>query len=120
MKTILIIIFLLSTGIELFPQIDLNKIKTPSSPAASVLGIQPKTILQPKTFETLEANLFSNYFDSDGNVIIPNDLSLEFTPFWAASPKLTRENYLFPDAWETFVRTASFLIAFVLVESPIR
>jgi hypothetical protein len=111
MKIKLLLILIVNTSVQLFCQIDLNEIKTPSSPAASVLGIMPNTILQPKTFETLEAGIFSNYLDNSGNFIIPNDFSIEFTPFWAAEPKMSIEEYLFPGAWESAVRTASFAIA---------
>jgi hypothetical protein len=58
----------------------LDALTTPSSPASTILGMQPSAILQPKSYRALEAAVFSNFNDTDGNGIIPNNFGLEFMP----------------------------------------
>lgn len=81
---------------ELFCSGKLNTLTTPSSPAASVLGMQPSVILKPKSYRALEAALYSNFSDDNGNSIIPNDFGLEFMPYWAINHGLSIEDYLYP------------------------
>lgn len=49
----------------------LDALTTPTSPASTILGMQPSAILQPKSYRTLEAAVFSNFSDTNGNGIIP-------------------------------------------------
>ena len=64
-----IILFLLVTinCYLLVAQEQLNKLKAPSSPAASILGLQPTEILEPKSYEALETAIYSN-FTNDNNM----------------------------------------------------
>lgn len=95
-----------------FSQEKLNTLSTPTSPAASILGMQPSTILKPKSYRALEAAMYSNFTNSDGNSIIPNDFGLEFTPYWATNHGISIENYLFPKfGFEQIVRNSSFSVA---------
>ena len=111
MKISVVFIFFILVTFSTFGQKDLDKLKAPSSPAASVLGIQPSTILIPKSYKALETSLFSNYFEANGDVLIPNDFGIEFTPYWATEPKMTIEEYLFPNPMESLVRNMSFSLA---------
>jgi len=81
----------------LFGQDQLNKLKTPSSPAASMLDVQPTVILQPKSFKALETAVFTSMNDSNSS-IIPNNFSLEFTPYWASNHGLSLEDYINPSS----------------------
>ncbi|MEO8517519.1 MAG: hypothetical protein ABI426_12265 [Flavobacterium sp.] len=83
-------------SVNCFAQEKLNTLTTPSSPAASILGMQPSVILKPKSYRALEAALYSNFSDDNGNSIIPNDFGLEFMPYWANNHSLTLEDYLYP------------------------
>jgi hypothetical protein len=93
---ILLITFLYFGSIN--AQTKLDALKTPTSPASAILGMQPSTILQPKSYRALEASVFSNFSDTDGNGIIPNNFSLEFMPYWANDHGISLEEYLYPKA----------------------
>jgi hypothetical protein len=86
-------------------------LKAPTSPAASILDMQPGTVLAPKSYSALEAALFSN-FSNDEGATVPDDFGLEFSPYWATKEGLTLEDYLNPDnPWEEVVRNSSFSLA---------
>lgn len=90
----------------------LNALTAPNSPAAAVLGMQPSAILKPKSFRALEAALYSNFSDSNGNGIIPNDFGLEFMPYWATPHGISIEEYLYPKTnFSQIVRNSSFSVA---------
>jgi len=90
----------------------LNKLKAPSSPASSILGLQPTTVLSPKSYRSLETALFSNFVNGSGNTVIPNDFSLEFTPYWTKNHGLSIQEYLYPkSSLDQFIRNSSFSIA---------
>lgn len=89
----------------------LNKLQTPTSPASSILGIQPLTVLAPKSFQALETAIYSNFY-SNGSPNIPNDFALEFTPYWTKDHALSLDEYLFPTIpFARFIRQSSFSIA---------
>ena len=90
---------------------DFNKYKSPSSPAAYVLGVQPSAILSPKSFDAFEAAVFSNFMNSEGGAVIPNDFALEFSPYWAKDRGLTIEEYLSADILTQFKRNFSLSLA---------
>lgn len=75
----------------------LTDIKAPSSPAASLLGVQPQSVLAPKSYQALETGVYSNFLNNEGQAVIPNDFGLEFTPYWANDHSLTLEEYLYPE-----------------------
>lgn len=101
-------LFIIKTG----AQGKLNKLEAPTSPASRIIGIQPSTVLSPKSYQALETTLFSNFFSSTGDAIIPNDFALEFTPYWTKSHSLSLDEYLYPkSAFNQFVRNSSFSIA---------
>ncbi|HSR99911.1 MAG TPA: hypothetical protein VLM79_22810 [Kofleriaceae bacterium] len=71
---------------------DFDKVRTPDSPAFTLLEVSPTQIERPTTPKQLTA-VFSK-FVSDGNAVIPKNLAAEFSPFGllAAVPKV--RNYL--------------------------
>ncbi|AEV31031.1 hypothetical protein Oweho_0004 [Owenweeksia hongkongensis DSM 17368] len=111
MKRNIIVLSFLVFPFLLFSQEKLSKLKAPTSPAASVLGLQPSVVLAPKSYEALETALFTNFVE-EGSVIIPNDLSVEFTPYWAKDHSLSLDEYLFPESFgDQLWRGSSFSIA---------
>ena len=106
----IIFLSLLLQGI--FAQEKLSQIIAPTSPASSVLGLQPKTVLSPKSYQALETSLYSNFFNEDGNTLLPNDFGLEFTPYWVKDHSLSIEEYLYPEnIWDQVHRNSSFSLA---------
>jgi hypothetical protein len=109
-KSITLFISLLSLAV--FSQEKLNTLSLPNTPATAILGMQPSVILKPKSYRALEAALYSNFTNSSGNGIIPNDFGLEFTPYWATTHGLSLEEYLYPKLdFQQIVRNSSFSIA---------
>lgn len=111
MKNIILILMAFLCVGTMNAQKKLDALKTPSSPASSLLGMQPSSILQPKSYRALEAALFSNFRD-DGNSVIPNDFGLEFMPYWATDHGMTIEEYLYPKTdFSQILRNSSFSLA---------
>jgi hypothetical protein len=67
---------------------DFDKIRTPDSPAFTLLEVSPTQIERPTTPKQLTA-VFSK-FVSDGNAVIPKNLAAEFSPYGllAAAPSV--------------------------------
>ncbi len=102
-------LFAASTG---FAQENLSPLQAPTSPAAAVLGLQPSAVLNPKTYDALEAALYSNVLDNQGGPALPNDFALEFSPYWAQNHQLSLEDYLFPKKFsDQLKRNSSFSVA---------
>ncbi len=97
--------------VSTYAQERLNPLKTPTSPASSILGLQPTVVLAPKSYEALEAAVYSNAV-GDGGFGIPNDFALEFTPYWMKDHSLSIHEYLYPKTIkEQLWRNASFSVA---------
>lgn len=88
----------------------LQRLTAPTSPASAITGMQPTTVLTPKTFNALETALYNNFTDA-GSIVIPKDLAIEFTPYWSKNPHISLSEYLYPTAWQSFLRNASFSVA---------
>jgi hypothetical protein len=88
----------------------LSVIKAPQSPAASILSLQPATISRPKSWQTLETALFSN-FANNGNLAVPNDFALEFSPYWAGKRKVDINEFLVPSPLVSVQQNLSFSLA---------
>jgi hypothetical protein len=89
----------------------LDPLKAPSSPAAAVLGMQPATVLTPKSMRALETALYTNFANADG-VTVPNDFGLEFTPYWFNDHGLSLTAYLEPKSvWAQIKRNLSLSVA---------
>jgi hypothetical protein len=111
MKEKFIIFFMLLLPLLVLGQEKINNLKAPTSPASSILGVQPTSVLSPKSYQALEAAIYSNFI-TENSLVIPNDFSLEFTPYWATNRGLSLSDYLFPKrAIDQLVRNFSFSIA---------
>lgn len=111
-RLLFVCVLITLTAQTLLAQEKLNILKAPASPASSVLGVQPSAVLTPKSFQALEAAVYSNFTNSDGNALIPNDFALEFTPYWFKDRGLLLQDYLYPKSgWEKLKMASSFSIA---------
>mgnify|MGYP006280759915 FL=1 len=111
MKGCFLIITPLLLCLQVAAQEKLTRIQAPSSPASYILGIEPSTVLEPKTYRALETALYSNFTDNN-SFVIPNDFGLEFTPYWATDHGLTLSEYLYPgNIPEQVKRTSSLSVA---------
>ncbi len=110
------LVFLLISGFASFTfaqddsQEKLQRLTAPTSPASAITGMQPTTVLTPKTFNALETALYNNFTDA-GSIVIPKDLAIEFTPYWSKNPHISLGEYLYPTAWQSFLRNASFSVS---------
>lgn len=89
---------------------NLQKLTVPTSPAAAITDMQPTTVLNPKSYNALETALYNNFTDG-GSIVIPKDLGIEFTPYWAKERRISMDDYLYPTIGQSFVRNASFSIS---------
>lgn len=86
-------------------------LRIPNTPAFSILDYEPASVMRPTSTKKLSTDLL-NSFDQDGNLIM--NMGLEVTPYWLKSrPKLTREQYLHPDTFQTILQTLSLSAATV-------
>ncbi len=108
--TIPILICLLAIPLT-YSQEKLAPLKTPTSPASSVLGLQPTAVLAPKSYDALETALYSNFIGDNG-INVPDDFALEFTPYWTKDHGLTVYDYLYAkNLGEQLKRNTSFSVA---------
>jgi hypothetical protein len=72
----------------------LTEVKAPTSPASVIIGNQPSVISRPKSWNELEASVYSNFLNNN-QPAIPNDFALEFSPYWASNKRyLSLEEYM--------------------------
>lgn len=110
MRSLLVILLCCGTHI-VFAQEKVNALTTPTSPAASILGMQPGTVLAPKSFKALEAAVFSNFSNEEDGATIPDDFGLEFTPYWFKDHGMSLKDYLYPKISDELLHNLSFSIA---------
>ncbi|MFP9098074.1 hypothetical protein ACLI09_03390 [Flavobacterium sp. RHBU_24] len=110
MKLKLIIAIFLMTSFT-FAQKKITDIALPTSPAASVLGVQPSATLTPKSFKALEAAVYSNFSNEEDGLTIPNDFGLEFMPYWFKDHGMTITEYLEPKFKDQIFRNSAFSLA---------
>lgn len=113
-------LFLFCTVLMHSQKIDLTELKAPSSPAFTILGIQPAEIARPTSYEAFQASLFENLSNTEG-FSIPQNVALEFTPFWlAAHPKLSFEDLInSKNIANTIVQNSSISIATIDLNSEL-
>ena len=112
MKKLGILVFISLIPAIASGQDKLNKLTAPTSPASAILGLQPSAVISPKSYQSLETALYSNFLNSERKAVIPNDFALEFTPYWTKNHGLSLEQYLYPKSiLHQVVRNTSFSIA---------
>ena len=90
MKKLLVILIVLGAGHGNAQQLELNELKTPSTPAFTILGLSPTDISRP----TLTEPFFMSLANGLNNGAIASDVAIEATPYWwLPRPKLTYRKY---------------------------
>jgi hypothetical protein len=108
MKKIILSLLVVVT-IQLNAQ-DVNKITIPSTPAFSILGYEPSSVMRPTSTKKLSSDIL-NSFDKNGKLQM--NLGLEVAPYWLKSRKITRQTYLNPDVAQSFWQTLKISAATV-------
>ena len=102
--------------------IDLTELKAPSSPAFTILGVQPTEIARPTSFDSFKASLFNDFSNDDG-FTIPQNFALEFSPYWMFPHKnLTFEKLFDPNhknVWANILSSSSISVATIDAETAI-
>ncbi|MBL7889279.1 MAG: hypothetical protein JNL24_06980 [Bacteroidia bacterium] len=102
---------LLNTFAQKENEVDFTNLTSPSIPAFTILGVQPSEISRPKTLDALETSLYSN-FSKDGNITLPKNYALEFTPYWIKPKrKLTFTEYINPTPGQSMAQNSAFSLA---------
>ena len=87
-------------------QLDLT---TPDGPAFVILGVAPSQIARPTTPAGLATSLLSSVHDSTN--FIPNNYSLEVTPYWLGRPQVAFNEYVDPKVRQSIAQTFSLSFA---------
>lgn len=85
-----------------------NLLRTPVSPAFTLLGIAPTTVERPNTPAAIAVSLLSS---TSGLTQLPTDYALEISPYWLfGHPTLTWQSDTTRTVLESVERTATFSI----------
>lgn len=82
--------FIISISINLFAQdsdFNLENLKAPSMPSATIIGTQINDVNVPKSMKDLETAVFTNYLNSGESLSLPNNYALEINPFMIGGRK---------------------------------
>lgn len=92
-----------------------NLLRTPTSPAFTLLGVAPTTVERPNTPAAIAVSLLSN---TAGLTQLPTDYALEISPYWLfGHPTLTWQRDTTRTVWESVERTATFSIGTARTDS---
>jgi hypothetical protein len=93
--------------------ISIEDLKAPSSPAFTILGINPTSLEKPATPKTLGVSLINNFKNAN---VLPKSFALEVSPYWLGShPYLSFTDYYSKsDPW----MNTSFSIATTPLDTP--
>jgi hypothetical protein len=90
----------------------ISKLKAPSAPASIIIGNQPATISKPKSWQALEAAVYSNYVNQSGSLLVPNDYSIEFSPYWTTKKNsVSIQEFAAPKLTQSLIQNLSFSIS---------
>ena len=85
-----------------------NAARTPTSPAFTIMGIEPTSVERPSNPTDLALAFVSQVEDTS---IVPADFALELTPYWLVGrPRLTWSDDATRSVRESLMRTAAFSI----------
>ena len=87
---------------------ELADLRTPTSPAFILLGVEPTSIERPTTPRALALGLAS---DTRNATIIPENYALEVAPYWLSRRDIEFEDYFESRGLATIVQTLSFSFA---------
>jgi len=90
-------------------KLDLNDLRTPTTPAFILLGIEPTSVERPSTPKLLSTSLYSLVGQEN---VIPDNYALEVAPYWLTShPMLTFDDYYNADLGQRLLQTLSISLA---------
>jgi hypothetical protein len=90
--------------------VQLEKLKTPASPAFVLLGVSPTAVERPTTPRGFAFSLVSAALESDD--LVPENYAAEFAPYWLGSQRLlTFEQYYRPGLLQALQQTFSVSFA---------
>ena len=86
MRYFLLFGFVLITNLAALSQtspdvLEISELKTPTSPAFTLLGVSPNEISRPKSMNDLELAL-TNGFSPNGKFSFPKEFAMETNPYW--------------------------------------
>jgi hypothetical protein len=91
------------------PAVELNHLRTPTSPAFVILGIEPTSVERPTTPRAFALSFLSA---SDNATVIPRDYAVEVAPYWLyRHPLLTFDQYYRPTLAQAVAQTTTFSFA---------
>lgn len=91
-------------------QVTIDELRSPTSPAFTILGVTPTNVVRPNTPRELAVELLSATERGEGD--LPSDLALEIAPYWLFDhPELTFEKYYDASIGETILRSLSISVA---------
>jgi hypothetical protein len=92
-------------------QVSIDELRSPTSPAFTILGVAPTNVVRPNTPRELAVELLSAKDRGDGD--LPTDLALEVSPYWLMDhPDLTfSEYYNNKSVAKTILRSLSVSVA---------
>jgi hypothetical protein len=89
---------------------ELQNLKTPTSPAFVILGIEPTSVERPSTPRAFALSLLSAAQGEGG--VLPENYAAEFAPYWMrAQPRLTFQEYFRPTMLQSLRQTFSVSLA---------
>jgi len=98
MKKALVILFLVSfcaVHSQEKNEIDISKLRAPSSPSSKIFGKENNSITRPKSWNELETSLFADFLTSDGDINFNRLINLEFSPYWLKKDrKISNEEFI--------------------------
>lgn len=87
---------------------EFNLMRTPASPAFTLLDMAPTAVERPGTPAAVAISLLSS---TTGLTELPSDYSLEFSPYWLfGHPQLTWQSDTTRNIWESIQRTGTISI----------
>lgn len=88
---------------------EFNKIKTPTSPAFVLLGVEPTSVARPNTPAAFALEVLNK---SENFSVIPKDYALELSPYWLfGHPSLTWQQDTARNIFNSILRTGTISIA---------
>jgi hypothetical protein len=98
-----------SVGAQATQSVDIDDLRTPSSPAFVLLGVTPTAVERPENAKALVFNLLSTASQGGG---LPQNYALQVAPYWLKShPDLQFEDYQNPSFLTGVVRSLSLSVA---------
>ena len=91
------------------PQVEVDDLRAPSSPAFVLLGVEPEAIQRPGTPKALLTSVLSSVGNED---LVPRDYALDVGPYWLfPHPRLTFDRFTRPGLGQSLLQGLSVSVA---------